>query len=356
MNAWAPLLLPFSLLYGSVTACRNLLFDTNFLHRKQFPLPVIGVGNLSVGGTGKTPHIEYLIRLLKNDYRVATISRGYGRRTRGFLLAEASHDHTHIGDEPLQYLAKFKDVVVSVDSRRNRGIKKLLTLKPKTQVILMDDSFQHRWTEPGLNILLTDFRNLYINDYILPAGTLRESVAGARRADIIVVTKTDPVFPKMLRQHITEEIKPQPHQKLLFSTISYGKLDPLTKAAASFKMPHHPNTILLVAGIANPYPLQDYLRKQCENVETLRFKDHHNYSTGDVHLIESSFRNILSKNKIIVTTEKDAMRLRHPSLAPLLERLPVFSIGIEVVFHDSDKAVFDDEVRSYVKRTLKGNR
>lgn len=355
MNAWAPLLLPFSLLYGSVTVCRNFLFNTKILRRKQFQLPVIGVGNLSVGGTGKTPHVEYLIRLLKNEYRVATISRGYGRKTHGFLLAEPGHDHTHIGDEPLQYLAKFKDIAVSVDSRRNRGIRKLLALKPKTQVVLMDDSFQHRWTEPGLNILLTDFRNLYINDYLLPAGTLREPVSGARRADIIIVTKTDPVFPKMLRQHITEEIRPLPYQKLLFSTINYGEITPLTKAAAACKLPRT-NTILLVAGIANPYPLQDYLRKQCENVETLRFNDHHNYTTNDVYLIESSFRNIITKNKIIVTTEKDAMRLRHPSLAPLLERLPVFSIGIEVAFHDNDKALFDDEIRSYVRRTLKGSK
>ena len=188
----------------------------------------VGVGNLSVGGTGKTPHVEYMIRLLKDQFQVATISRGYGRKGKGFILASHEHNHTNIGDEPLQYLSKFSDISVVVDNRRARGIKKLLNIKPQTQVVLMDDSFQHRWVKAGLNILLTDFRNLYINNYLLPAGTLRESISGAKRADIIIVTKTDPVFPKMLRQHVTEELKPLPHQKLLFSTINYGEMVPVT--------------------------------------------------------------------------------------------------------------------------------
>lgn len=351
MNPWAPVLLPFTLLYGTAVSIRNVMFDIGLLPSKSFPLPIIGVGNLSVGGTGKTPHIEYLIKLLRQNHRVATISRGYGRKSHGFILGEKGHDHTHLGDEPLQYFSKYSNILVAVDSKRNRGIKKLLSLKQSPEVILMDDSFQHRWTKPGLSILLTDFRNLYINDYLLPAGTLREPIGNSKRADIIIVTKTDAVFPKMLRQHITEQLKPAPHQKLLFSTIKYADMTPLTKGATNCKLPRT-NTILLVAGIANPYPLQDYLRNQCENLETLKFPDHHNYNSRDIKEIEAHFRNIISKNKIIVTTEKDAMRLQHPDLAPLIEKLPVFSIGISVVFHDSDGLVFNETVGDFIKRSL----
>ncbi len=352
MNAWTPLLLPFNLLYGTVTTIRNLLFDYEVFHPKRFTIPVIGVGNLSVGGTGKTPHVEYMIRLLKDQFQVATISRGYGRKGKGFILASHEHNHTNIGDEPLQYLSKFSDISVVVDNRRARGIKKLLNIKPQTQVVLMDDSFQHRWVKAGLNILLTDFRNLYINNYLLPAGTLRESISGAKRADIIIVTKTDPVFPKMLRQHVTEELKPLPHQKLLFSTINYGEMVPVTRGATTCTVPKS-NNILLVAGIANIYPLEEYLRRMSENLEVLRFRDHHNYTESDIKTIENTFGNIISRKKIIVTTEKDAIRLKHPSLLPLIEKLPIFSIGIQVVFHDQDKETFDEEVTSYIRRTLK---
>lgn len=352
MNAWTPLLLPFTLLYGTVTTIRNILFDYRILNTKRFTVPVIGVGNLSVGGTGKTPHIEYLIRILREQYKVATISRGYGRNGKGFVMASPEHNHTQIGDEPLQYLSKFSDVTVTVDSRRARGIKKLLTLRPQTQVVLMDDSFQHRWVKAGLNILLTDFRNLYVNNYLLPAGTLRESISGAKRADIIIVTKTDPIFPKMLRQHVTEQLKPLPHQKLLFSTIDYGEMVPITEAAVSCKIPEK-LTILLVAGIANLYPLEEHLRRLYENIEIIRFKDHHSYTETDIKTIENTFSNIISMKKILVTTEKDAIRLQHPLLVPLIKDLPIFSIGIQVVFHDEDKEIFDEEVKSYIRRTLK---
>lgn len=354
MNAWTPVLIPFTLFYGAAVIIRNSLFDLKVLPRKQFAIPLIGVGNLSVGGTGKTPHVEYLIRLLEKDYSVATLSRGYGRRTKGFMLGEKGNDHTQLGDEPLQYFSKFKNVIVAVDSNRKRGIRKLLAGQKKPDVILMDDSFQHRWVEPGLNILLTDFRNLYINDYLLPVGTLREPASGVKRANIIIVTKTDTVFPTMLRQHITEKLNPALHQKLLFSTIKYSRLVPLTNSASSCIL-SKTNTILLIAGIANPYPLEDYLRKQCENLETMRFPDHHHYTVKDLLMIESRFAGIITRKKIIVTTEKDAMRLRHPLLADLVEKLPLYSIGIEVVFHDNDKAVFDGEVNTYIRQVLKKN-
>lgn len=352
MNARVPLLFPFSLIYGAVAGIRNVLFHFNILPVSTFSTPVIGIGNLSTGGTGKTPHIEYLIRLLKNDYKIATLSRGYGRKGSGFVRAEAGHDHKKIGDEPLQYLVKFPDITVAVDNRRVRGIKKILAITPAPEIILMDDSFQHRWVKPSLNVLLTDFRNLYRDDYLLPGGNLREPIIGARRADIIIVTKTDPVFPKMLRQFIIEKMKPLPHQKLLFSTIDYGNFRPITKAASASKT-QKVNTILLVSGIANPYPLEDFLGKKCENLETLKFNDHHDYTETDVKKIENTFNNIISKNKIIVTTEKDAMRLKHPEIFQFVDCLPVYSIGIEVVFHDNDKALFDEEILRCIKQSVK---
>lgn len=354
MNVRAPLLLPFSLIYGALAGMRNVLFHLNIFPVSKFSIPVIGIGNLTTGGTGKTPHVEYLIRLLRNNYKVATISRGYGRKGGGFVKAEPGHDHKKIGDEPLQYLAKFPDIAVTVDNQRVRGIKKILTLTPTPDVILMDDSFQHRWVKPCLNILLTDFRNLYRDDYLLPAGNLREPISGAQRADIIIVTKTDPVFPKMLRQFITEKMKPLPHQKLLFSTIDYGSFQPITTEATNSKT-NKINTILLVSGIANPYPLEDYLGKKCENLETIKFNDHHDYTENDLKKIENIFNNIISKNKIIVTTEKDAMRLKHPSIFQAVDRLPIFSIGIEVVFHDNDKTLFDNEIHQCIRQSRSSN-
>lgn len=352
MNHFTPFLLPLGLLYGTATAIRNLLFDTKILPSKKFNVPVISVGNLTTGGTGKTPHVEYLIRLLKKDYNIATVSRGYKRKTSGFVLGDSNSDYRQLGDEPAQFIRKFPDITVAVDESRVRGIKSILKIKPKTNLFLLDDAYQHRYVSAGLKILLSDYRNLYTRNYPLPAGNLREFRCGSNRADIIIVTKTDKVLPSMLRQHLVEEIKPKRHQRLYFSYISYGQLTPLTDAAKNTAIDKSTN-ILLIAGIANPYPLEEHIRKTTDKLETILFPDHYQYRLSDIHSIQNRFNDIFSKKKIIVTTEKDAMRLSDPTLKDLLNKLPVFYIPIEIAFHNSDKEKFDEDIRDYINRSIK---
>ena len=352
MNHFTPFLLPFGLLYGTVTAIRNLLFDIKILPSKKFSVPVISVGNLTTGGTGKTPHVEYLIRLLKDNYQIATVSRGYKRKTSGFVIGDSNSDYRQLGDEPAQFIKKFPDITVSVDESRVRGIKSVIALKPQTNVFLLDDAYQHRYVSAGLKILLTDYRNLYTRNYPLPAGNLREFRCGSNRADIIIVTKTDKVLPSMLRQHLIEEIKPKSHQKLYFSYITYGKPTPLTEAAKNATIDKFTN-ILLIAGIANPYPLEEHIKKTTDKLETILFPDHYQYKTSDLLAIQNRFHDIFSKKKVIITTEKDAMRLSDPVLKEYIDKLPVFYIPIEIAFHHDDKENFDNDILNYISRTLK---
>lgn len=352
MNHFTPFLLPLGLLYGTVTAIRNLLFDIKILPSKKFSVPVISVGNLTTGGTGKTPHVEYLIRLLKDNYQIATVSRGYKRKTSGFVIGDSNSDYRQLGDEPAQFIKKFPDITVSVDESRVRGIKSIIALKPQTNVFLLDDAYQHRYVSAGLKILLTDYRNLYTRNYPLPAGNLREFRCGSNRADIIIVTKTDKVLPSMLRQHLIEEIKPKSHQKLYFSYITYGKPTPLTEAAKNATIDKFTN-ILLIAGIANPYPLEEHIKKTTDKLETILFPDHYQYKTSDLLAIQNRFHDIFSKKKVIITTEKDAMRLSDPVLKEYIDKLPVFYIPIEIAFHHDDKENFDNDILNYISRTLK---
>lgn len=342
------LTLPFSLLYGLIIVIRNKLFDIGFFRSTQFNLPVISVGNLVAGGTGKTPHIEYLIRLLNKQHHIATLSRGYLRKTKGFVLAQKGCTAATIGDEPLQYFQKFKHILVAVDEKRRRGIRQLLKLHKKPDVILLDDAFQHRSVKPGLSILLTDFHNIYTNNYMLPTGTLREPRSGARRADVIIVTKTPLVLSPLTRRQLTDELAPLPHQKLFFSYIHYDHMLPV--------LPQTPlptnkqfSTILLFAGIANTYPLEEHLTKFCNNLITINFADHHAYTEKDILKIKTEFESIFSKNKIIITTEKDAMRLGDDKLVPLIGDLPLFYVPIKVSLHDNDQQLFIQFVQNYVK-------
>lgn len=216
------LLLPFSLIYGLIVGVRNYFFNNGLLKSVEFKIPVISVGNLSAGGTGKTPHVEYLIRLLKDHFKIAVVSRGYLRKTRGFVLTDINSTVSMVGDEPMQYINKFKNLLVAVDENRNHGIQKLMTSHTELDAVILDDAFQHRYVKPGLSILLTDFHSLYSKDFLLPVGRLRESKKGAKRADIIIVTKTDPVFSPLSKRAVLEQLKPQPHQKVFFSYVTYG--------------------------------------------------------------------------------------------------------------------------------------
>jgi tetraacyldisaccharide 4'-kinase len=342
------ILLPFSLVYAFATTIRNKLFDWNILKSKSFDKPIISVGNLNAGGTGKTPHVEYLINLLKDEFIIATLSRGYKRKTKGFIIASDNSSASEIGDEPFQIHRKFPGIAVAVDEKRVHGINKLQNLtNPDT--ILLDDAFQHRYVKPGLSILLTDYHNLYTNDYPIPSGRLRECRSGAKRADIIIVTKTSRVLSPFDRKAITGEIKPANNQKLFFSYIEHGKFTSLKgeelKATKVFF-----NSILLVAGIANPYPLESYLKKFCDELEVMKFPDHHNYTEKDVFKIIETFEKNVRRKKAIVTTEKDAMRLIQPGIVNHLISLPVFYIPIRTEFHKQDKTEYNKYILDYVRK------
>lgn len=348
MNLIQLILLPFSLIYGLIASLRNKFFDWNLLPSETYDIPIISVGNLSCGGTGKTPHVEYLIRLLRNDFKLATLSRGYKRTTSGFLLCNNESTYKDIGDEPLQYCKKFKDIQVSVDENRRNGIRLLKKHFPEIQIILLDDAFQHRYVKPGLQLLTTDFHNLYMEDYPLPSGTLREFRCGAKRADIIIVTKCPRVLSPITKRRITNLIKPRSYQQLFFSFIHYGNLVSLSdhkpvKEKLKF------SSILMFAGIANSYPLLEHLKNMCNDLSALEFADHHSYNRKDLERIKEEFDKIFTKSKAIITTEKDAMRLdRIPEYSGILQSLPIYYVPIEIKFHNGDSVIFDDSIKKYV--------
>jgi tetraacyldisaccharide 4'-kinase len=349
------LLYPFALLYGLIVCARNKLYDWGVLKSVRFDLPVISVGNLSMGGTGKTPHVEYLVKLLMADYKVATLSRGYKRNTNGYIEARMDSATDEVGDEAVQKKQKFREVAVVVDEKRVRGIKKLVIDHPQTEAIILDDAFQHRSVKPGLNILLTDFHKLYPEDHPIPMGSLREFRSGARRADMIVVTKTPNTLSPITARRIASLIKPRDHQKLYFSYIKYGQITPVPGLKNIPDLAKSVNNILVFAGIANMYPLVDHVKKMANQVEILRFGDHHKYTTSDLSKIKETFDNIFAKNKIIITTEKDAMRLFFPKIPNILNDLPVFYIPIEIKIHRDYRTGFNDQIINYVKENS-GNR
>lgn len=355
MDFWKVLLIPFACLYGFVIRIRHLLFNANVLKSESFPIPVIGIGNLSLGGTGKTPLVEYLIKMLSDKYKLAVLSRGYGRNTKGFLMANQYSNHKDIGDEPMQYHNKFnKNIKVAVSEDRREGIKNLMQDDEELDVVLLDDSFQHRYVKPGLSILLTDFHNLYMEDYLLPTGTLRDVVSEAKRADIIIVTKTYKVLSPITRRRIKGILKPLDHQSLFFSYLEYGNLIPFP-GFEEIAMPEKLSTIVLFCGIANSYPLQEYLRDMCVDLLVIDFPDHHAYRKKDLHLIKRTFNDAFTRNKIIITTEKDAMRLVKSEYICALDNVPLFYIPIEVKLHGSDESNFSNQIKKYVRENKRNS-
>jgi len=343
------ILFPFSLLYGFVMFVRNVLFDIGLLPSARFEKAVISVGNLSMGGSGKTPHIEYLIRLLSPDHSLATLSRGYGRKSKGFVLALKSSDVKDVGDEALQIVNKFDNIRVAVDENRKRGITSLLGKFDHLDTILLDDAFQHKYVKPGLSILLTSYSLLYSDDHVVPSGTLREFRSGADRADIIIVTKTPKIFSPISRRRILEDLNPADHQKVYFSYISYGDPVPLgINETAAF--PSRLVSILLLTGIADHSQLREHIERLTTDIVMMRFPDHHSFSEKDVAHIESRFSDIPTQKKVIITTEKDAMRLRTNELSPLLKHLPIYYFPIKIDFQGSDGELFDRHVSTFAAR------
>lgn len=331
------------------------MFNTNILKSESFDLPVIGVGNLSLGGTGKTPMVECLIRMLSPDNKVAVLSRGYGRNTKGFLIANQYSGHKDIGDEPMQYHNKFKkNIKVAVSEDRCLGIRNLMQDDDNLDLVLLDDCFQHRYVVPGLSILLTDFHNLYMEDYLLPAGNLRDVVSEAKRADIIIVTKTYRVLSPITRRRIKGILKPEEHQSLYFSYIDYGSLTPVP-GFEGIKAPKKISTIVLFCGIANSYPFQEYLRDLCVDLLVIDFPDHHTYTKKDLQLVAGTYNDVFTRSKIIVTTEKDAMRLIKSEYIRELDSLPLFYISIEVKLHGLDKSNFANQIKKYVRENQRSS-
>lgn len=330
------ILLPISLLYGVIILIRNKLYDWKITDSIEFNLPVISVGNITAGGTGKSPHIEYLIELFANQYRVATLSRGYKRFSKGFLIANAQSNSRTIGDEPFQFFSKYPQVTVCVAEERMTAIPQLLQHKPDIQIVLLDDAFQHRSVVPGLNLLLSDFDRLYTKDFILPFGLLREPKSGAKRADIILVTKCPSNLSIEKKNEIIQEIQPQEYQQVYFSSIQYKNLYPLTPIHPEY---NRDTKVILVTGIANAATLKFFLESQFESVHHLDYKDHHYFNYDELEEIRAAYNHIESENKIIITTEKDASRLMLLQDKILAYQLPFFaqSIGVTILFDEAEK-------------------
>ncbi len=341
------LLLPFSLLYGLGVWIRDLLYERGILNSVSFSLPVISVGNLSVGGTGKTPHIEYLIRLLKPYLPVSTLSRGYKRKTRGFLEVQLQHSATQTGDEPLQFKRKFPDIAVAVAESRVLGIPELLKRHPELKVILLDDAFQHRSVKPGLNILLTEYSRPYTRDFLLPSGRLREMPSAAGRADIIIVTKCPPNLTRTQADALLEELKPKPRQKVFFSHYQYRAPYYLFNPDYTTGLPTDWD-VMLISAIANEDYLMQYLRPLVGYIYSETFEDHHFFTPYEVARFKEKFDNIEGSKKFILTTEKDAMRLLEHRDYLLKNKLPVFVLPVEVEFLFGEGEAFDEEVKRFL--------
>ena len=342
------LLAPLSWLYAIVLGIRHWLYDCGILKSKSFSVPTICVGNLALGGTGKTPHTEYLIRLLKDIANVAVLSRGYGRKSTGFILADENTPYKQIGDEPLQYHLKFNNITVAVDEDRCEGVSNLMRLEQTPDVILLDDAYQHRKIKPGLNILLTEYYNIYKKDMLVPAGNLRDIKSAAKRADIIIVTKSPRVLLPYDKRDVVSVINARPYQKVFFTYIDFQKLTPINQIAKDTPL-QNMKSVYLFCGIANPYPLEDYLKRKYNTLITNYFGDHHSFTDNDIDMILSGYDGVIGKNKIIVTTEKDLMRLTNSSYINRFDNVPLFTIPIEVRFNDEkEEETFNNLILNYV--------
>lgn len=341
------LLLPISFFYHIVLTIRHKLYDWRILKSKRFEQSVVCVGNLALGGTGKTPHVEYLIDLIMEQYRVCVVSRGYGRKTKGFQLANSGCGYETIGDEPMQYVEKFSDVMVAVDENRNRAIELMNTIDLPPEVYLLDDAFQHRRTRAGFNILLTAYDKLYCDDYLVPAGTLRDIRRAARRADLIMVSKAPDHLDEQQKAEVVGKLDPLPHQKVFFSSLEYERFKAANLAAGNVD-PDEADSVLLFCGIARPNPLIEELKRRYPRVETMTFPDHHPYTESDVKNIIARVEKLPGERKIIVTTEKDVARFINSPYICQFESLPLFTAPISIKIDEEEK--FKLEILNYVRK------
>ncbi|MBO4812098.1 MAG: tetraacyldisaccharide 4'-kinase [Prevotella sp.] len=350
-------LLPLSWLYGAAVGMRNFCFDVGLLKSQAFSVPVIAVGNITVGGTGKTPHVEYLVRLLRQKFHVAVLSRGYKRKTSGYLLATNNSTVNDIGDEPLQMKRKFPDISVAVDKKRVRGIQQLTDNDEQLDVVLLDDAFQHRYVKPGINILLVDYHRLIIYDKLLPAGRLRETVKSKNRADIVIVTKCPKSLKPMEFRVITKAMNLYPYQHLFFTTLHYADLHPVFAQADDIALNDlKDRPVLLLTGIASPRQLQEDLAPYTSNITPMAFADHHDFSRRDVQQINDTFAQMSAKDKLIVTTEKDVTRLLLAEGLSDEVRQHLYVLPVDIQFMQDEQAErFNDIITGYVRKNSRNS-
>ena len=353
INKW---LLPLSWCYGLGIKMRNTLFEMGVLKTRSFKMPIISVGNITVGGTGKTPHVEYLVNLLKENFHVAVLSRGYKRKSKGFVMATTDSKMSEIGDEPYQMKQKFKNVTIAVDKNRCHGIDQLTENNKDLGVILLDDAFQHRYVKPGINILLVDYHRLIIYDELLPAGRLREPLRGKDRADIVIVTKCPKELKPMEYRVITKAMNLYPYQHLYFTTLEYDSLYPVfgeRQPIGSIETFSNHHTLLLT-GIASPEQLKHDLSPIITHLSPLTFSDHHQFSKKDVQLINERFESLPSP-KCIITTEKDAARLLEVEGLHEEVKKNLYILPVRIRFMQEQTELFNQHIIGYVRKNSRNS-
>lgn len=350
MDSWRKILLyPLGVAYHVATSARNLLYDRNIKTKTSFKLPIICIGNIAVGGTGKTPHTEYLIRLLKNEYKIATLSRGYGRKTKTYKEAMLESSSLEVGDEPAQFKRKFPKVIVVVENNRVLGVNRILKEHPNTDLILLDDAYQHRAIKAGLNIVVSDYNNPLSKDNLMPAGNLRESKKGIERADLIIISKCPPSLSELEQKKIKNQLKFHSPESIYFTTINYGRIYNIFNNS-TLNVSIRATDVILVTGIGKPELLKKHTLQKFKSMVPLTYSDHHEFSEKDIKTIIKTYKGLESIQKIILTTEKDASRLLK---IKELKELPIYCIEIKVGFINK-KDKFNTQIEDYV-RTNKTN-
>ena len=357
------LLLPFSWLFAGIIRLRNLFFDKGIVNSVSYSLPVISVGNITVGGTGKTPLTEYIIRTMSESFRCALLSRGYGRKTKGAIVADDNSTYADIGDEPMQIKAKFDEISVVVSEKRKLGIEMLLKLQHPPDMVVMDDAFQHRYVKPNFSILVMDYFRPIWKDFLLPAGNLREPKSEIKRAEVVIVNKCPNNLSSEEATYIKNKLKLQEHQQLFFTSISYKEPVPLIKtmkqelpvidAANHFQqiVQEKKNSIIAVAGIGNPIPFFEMIKSYGKPIKTFRFKDHHRFTIKDINkMVENSKSENSDETPLIITTEKDAVRIKAIPELNANVAANVWYIPIELIFLFNNKFLFDKILYNYVRK------
>ena len=345
------LLFPISILYGLGVALRNLFFDLGLFKSTKFNIPVLIIGNITLGGSGKSPMTEYLVKLLKNDYAMAVLSRGYGRKTTGFKLVETDSTAAEVGDEPMQFKQHFPALTVAVCENRVAGMHQLV---PNHDVVILDDAYQHRWLQPSLSILLLEYSSLQKVDFLVPTGNLREPRSATKRADILVITKAPQNISVLEKTKLIKQIEPQPNQKVFFSYLQYASLlnvaDGSSRQLNTLRTDTH---VFLLTGIANARPLVAELERYTSHITHHQYPDHYNFSTADIEKISQEYRACEAADKLIITTEKDAQRLKNSTFAASLARTLLYVLPVETAFAEDDKIKFDQLIVNHVREYSK---